>query len=81
MFLGYLSKKLPMLYGRLPWYLSGKDYACLCRSHRKQRFDPQVGKIPWRREMATNSSILAWEIPWTEKPGGLQSMESQKNQI
>ena len=27
--------------------------------------------------MATHSSILAWEIPWTEEPGGLQSMESQ----
>ena len=29
--------------------------------------------------MATHSSILAWEIPWTEEPGGLQSMGSQKN--
>ena len=28
--------------------------------------------------MATHSSILAWEIPWTEKPGGLQSIESQR---
>ena len=28
--------------------------------------------------MATHSSILAWEIPWTEEPGELQSMESQK---
>ena len=28
--------------------------------------------------MATHSSILAWKIPWTEEPGGLQSMESQK---
>ena len=28
--------------------------------------------------MATHSSVLAWEIPWTEEPGGLQSMESQK---
>ena len=28
--------------------------------------------------MATDSSILAWEIPWTEEPGGLQSMGSQK---
>ena len=27
--------------------------------------------------MATHSSILAWRIPWTEKPGGLQSMGSQ----
>ena len=30
------------------------------------------------KEMATHSSILAWEIPWTEKPGGLESMGSQK---
>ena len=30
------------------------------------------------KEMATHSSILAWEIPWREKPGGLQSMGSQK---
>ena len=29
-------------------------------------------------EMATLSSILAWEIPWTEEPGGLQSMRSQR---
>ena len=28
--------------------------------------------------MATHSSILAWEILWTEEPGGLQSMESQE---
>ena len=28
--------------------------------------------------MPTYSSILAWEIPWTEKPGGLQSTESQR---
>ena len=28
---------------------------------------------PLEREMATHSSILAWEIPWTEEPGGLQS--------
>ena len=30
------------------------------------------------KEMATYSSILAWETPWTEKPGGLQSMEWQR---
>ena len=30
------------------------------------------------REMATHSSILAWEIPWTEESGRLQSMESQR---
>ena len=30
------------------------------------------------KEMVIHSSILAWEIPWTEEPGGLQSMESQR---
>jgi len=29
---------------------------------------------PLEKEMATHSSILAWKIPWTEKPGGLQSV-------
>ena len=33
---------------------------------------------PLEKEVATHSSILAWEIPWTEEPGGLQSMESQR---
>ena len=32
------------------------------------------------KELATQSSILAWEIPWTEKPSELQSMGSQKSQ-
>ena len=30
--------------------------------------------IPLQKEMAAHSSILAWEIPWTEEPGGMQSM-------
>ena len=33
---------------------------------------------PLEEEMATHSSILAWEIPWTEEPGGLQSVGSQR---
>ena len=33
---------------------------------------------PLERGMATHSSILAWNIPWTEEPGGLQSMGSQR---
>ena len=33
---------------------------------------------PLEKEMETYSSILAWEIPWTEEPGGLQSMGSQR---
>ena len=37
------------------------------------------GEDPLEEEMATHSSILAWEIPWTEEPGGLQSKGSQMN--
>ena len=33
---------------------------------------------PLEQEMATHSCMLAWKIPWTEEPGGLQSMESQR---
>ena len=33
---------------------------------------------PLEKEMATHSSILAWRIPWTEEPGGLQSAVSQR---
>ena len=33
---------------------------------------------PLGKEMATHSSILAWEIPWTQEPGGLPSMGSQR---
>ena len=36
------------------------------------------GEDTLEEEMATHSSILAWEIPWTEESGGLQSMGSQR---
>ena len=37
---------------------------------------PGLGRSP-RGQHATHSSVLAWRIPWTEEPGGLQSTESQ----
>ena len=44
--------------------------------------ETQVGSLDWEdpleKEMATHSSILAWRIPWTEEPGGLQSTGSQR---
>ena len=40
---------------------------------------PSLGwENPLEKEMAAHSSILAWDIPWTEEPGGLQSMGSQR---
>ena len=44
--------------------------------------ETQVQSLGWEdlmeKGMTTHSSILAWKIPWTEKPGGLQSMRSQR---
>ena len=43
--------------------------------------ETQVRSLGWEnpleKEMVTHSSVLAWKIPWTEEPGGLQSMGSQ----
>ena len=36
------------------------------------------GEDPLEKETATHPTILAWKTPWMEKPGGLQSMESQR---
>ena len=60
----------------LPWRLSGKECA-----YNAGDTGPALGwEDPLEKEMATHSSIHAWKIPWTEEPGGLQSMESQKGQ-
>ena len=42
------------------------------------RVQPLDQKDPLEEDMATHSSIPAWKIPWTEEPGGLQSMGSQR---
>ena len=69
----------PWMVWELPRWLCGKESACQCRRHKRCRFDPWVRKIPWvRKEMTTHSSILAWEIPRIEEPGGLQSMGLQR---
>ena len=61
---------------QLPRWLSGKESACQCRRH---RFDSWVRKILCgEEEVASCSSILAWQIPWTEELGRLQSMGSQR---
>ena len=36
---------------------------------------------PLEKEIATHSNILAWRIPWTEKPGGLQSIGLQESEV
>ena len=54
----------------------GSDRVCLqCR---RPGFYPRIGKIPWRRAWPPTPIFLPGESPWAEKPGGLQSMGSQR---
>ena len=61
-------------YMAFPGGTSGKEPACQCRRHKRHRFDPWVGKIPWRRAWQPTPVFLPEESPWTEELGGLQSM-------
>ena len=47
-------------------------------AQQETQVQPLGWEDPLEKETATHSSILAWEIPWTEEPGGLQSMGSQR---
>ena len=61
----------------LPWWLSGKEFACNTGDPDDLGSVPGSGGSP-EGGMATHSSILAGEIPWTEEPGRLQSVGSQR---
>ena len=45
---------------------------------RRPGFDPWAGKIPWRRSWQPTPVFLLGESPWTEGPGGLQSIKLQR---
>ena len=52
-----------------PGGTSGKEPACRCGRHKRQGFNPWVGKIPWRAWQPT-PVFLSGESPWTEELGG-----------
>ena len=62
----------------LPRWSSGKEPTCQCKRRKRHWLDPWVGEEPLQEGMATHSSILAWRIPWTEAPCGLQSIRSHR---
>ena len=62
----------------VPWWLSGKESACQFLPMQETRARSLDWEDPLEKEMATHSSILAWEIPWTEEPDWLQAMGSQR---
>ena len=61
-------------YG-LPWWLRQKR---ICLQHGRPGFNPRVRKIPWRRAWQHTPIFLPGESPWTEEPGRLQSLGSQR---
>ena len=67
-----------MLVLGFPGGASGKEPTYQCRRPKRLGLDPWIRKIPLEEEMATPSSNLAWKIPWTEEPGGLQFMGSKR---
>ena len=73
---------MPLIHGShtgysqwLPWWLKMvKNPSAMWETWVR----PLGWEDPLEKEMATHSSILTWRIPWTEEPGGLQSMGSPK---
>jgi len=61
----------------LIWWLSDKASTCNAGDEGDVGSIPVLERFPWRREMATHSTIVAWRIPWKEEPGGLQFIGSQ----
>ena len=61
-----------------PGGASGKVPACQHRRRKRHGFAPWVRKIPWRRAWQPTPIFLPGESPWTEEPGGLQSIGSQR---
>ena len=56
---------------------SGKEPTCQCKRHKRCGFDLRMGRSPGGGH-GTHPSVLAWRIPLTEEPGGLQSIRSQR---
>ena len=73
-----MSVMSPALLGR---FLRSSLVAQMVK-HLPAMRETRVRLLGWKdlleKEMATHSSILAWRIPWTEEPGGLQSTGSQR---
>ena len=63
----------------LSWAFLVAQWWRIYLSMQEMRVPPLGGEDPLKKEMETLSSILAWGIPWTEEPGRLQSLGSQKS--
>ena len=67
-----------MPVGGFPGGASDKEPVFQCRRHKRCGFDLLGQEDPLEEGMTAHSSILPWRIPWSEEPGGPQSMGSQR---
>ena len=74
----WLDMQLSAVITGFPGGATGKEPSFQCRRCKRCRFDPWVETIPLEESTATHSSTLDWKIPWTEEPGGLRYMGSQR---
>ena len=74
----YFGEQFLIVMGLSRW-LSGKEPTCQCRRHKRQGSIPGTEISPGVGN-GNHSSSLAWKIPWTEEPGGLQTTGSQIHQ-
>ena len=76
--LGVFASRLfvvQIFYIYIIFYVLIPEPTCQCR---RRKFDSLDWEDALEKEMATHSSTLAWEIPWTEEPGGLQPTRMQR---
>ena len=77
--LGFQSQHHGSPYSEgFPGGTSGKEPAWQCRRRRRHGFNPWVRKLSWRTAQKPTPVFLPGESPWTEEPGWLQSMGSQR---
>ena len=72
-----VTKSCPTFFLRPHRLVSGGSIGQESACNKEIQVQSVGGEEPLEKEMVTHSSILASEIPWTEEPGGLQSMRSQ----
>ena len=83
-FLSFFSVSVQFIFivRILVFYYTVTSLVAQMVKHLPTMWETQVQSLGWEdlleKEMATHSSILAWKIPWTEEPGRLQSMGSQR---
>ena len=75
----YTGSQVSPWFQKLPWASLVAQRLKYLPGMRETWVRSRGREDPLEKEMATHSSILAWRIPWTEEPGGLQSMGPQES--